>query len=114
MPNKKYGKSSADYYKDNPASLAKKRAYQRKYNKKPSQVRKRIELNAINRKRGTYGNGDGLDASHTSRGIVMKKASVNRGSKSDTPGDRRARGGKVKIGRKTGVMKKYNRKSYDN
>jgi len=26
--------------------------------------------------------------------MVMKKASVNRGSKSDTAGDRRARGGK--------------------
>jgi len=48
----------------------------------------------VNRDRGTYGNGDGKDASHTKNGVVMKKASVNRGSKSDTAGDKRARGGK--------------------
>jgi hypothetical protein len=87
------GKSS-QYYATHPEARAKKQAYQREYNKQESQVKKRVELTKINRDKGTYGNGDGKDASHTKKGIVMKKASTNRGSKSDMPGDRRARGGK--------------------
>lgn len=95
MPNKEKGKSSAQYYKENPESLAKKRAYQREYNKKKSQVKKRVELNKINRQRGTYGNGDGKDASHKPNGkVVMELASKNRASKTNMPGDRRARGNK--------------------
>jgi hypothetical protein len=31
---------------------------------------------------------------HTSKGLVMKSASKNRGSKSDMPGDKKARGKK--------------------
>jgi hypothetical protein len=85
---------SSQYYAANPEARAKKQAYQREYNKKDSQVKKRVELTKVNRERGTYGNGDGKDAAHTKKGIVMKKASTNRGSKSDMPGDRRARGGK--------------------
>lgn len=85
-------KKTAKYYASNPKAKAKKDAYNAKYNKKPSAVKKRVEANKANRKAGTYGNGDGLDASHTNRGIVMKKQSVNRGSKKDQPGDRRARG----------------------
>lgn len=87
------GKSS-QYYATHPEARAKKQAYQREYNKKDSQVKKRVELTKVNRDRGTYGNGDGKDAAHTKNGIIMKKASVNRGSKTDQPGDRRARGGK--------------------
>ena len=87
-------KKSAEYYKKNPESYAKKLAYDKQHNAKPEQRAKRAELVKVNRDRGTYGNGDGLDASHTKRGIVMKKASVNRASKTDTAGDRRARGGK--------------------
>ena len=87
------GKSSK-YYASNPEAKAKKLAYQKEYNKQDSQVKKRVELTKINRDKGTYGNGDGKDASHTKNGIIMKKASANRGSKSDMPGDRRARGGK--------------------
>ncbi len=86
-------KSSAEYYKENPESKAKKYEYQKKYNAKPEQRAKRSELVKINREKGTYGNGDGKDASHTKKGIVMKKASVNRGSKTDMPGDRKTRGG---------------------
>jgi len=41
-----------------------KAEYDKKFNKKPSQRKKRAELNRYNRKNGTYGNGDGLDASH--------------------------------------------------
>jgi hypothetical protein len=87
-------KKTAKYYKDNPEAKAKKDAYQKEYNKKPSEVKKRVELNKVNRDRGTYGNGDGMDMAHTKNGIVKKKASVNRGSKSDSPGDKRARGKK--------------------
>jgi hypothetical protein len=85
---------TAKYYANNPDARKKRLEYQREYNKQDREVKKRVELNKINRQRGTYGNGDNLDASHTKRGIVMKKASVNRGSKTDTPGDRRSRGGK--------------------
>ena len=95
MPNKAKGKSSAQYYKENPASKAKKAAYDKKNDKTPARKARRVELNQINRKKGTYGNGDGLDASHKKGGkIVMEKASKNRGSKSNMPGDKRARGGK--------------------
>jgi hypothetical protein len=85
---------TAKYYANNPDARKKRLDYQREYNKQDREVKKRVELNKVNRQRGTYGNGDNLDASHTKRGIVMKKASINRGSKTDTPGDRRARGGK--------------------
>lgn len=98
MPNKKTtGKGSADYYKESPKSLEKKRAYQREYNKRPDQVKKRSELVKINReaqKKGTAKVGDGLDASHKKGGrTVMEDASKNRSSKTNQPGDRRARGG---------------------
>jgi len=85
---------TAKYYAANPEAKKKHNDYQKEYNKSPDQVKKRVELNAINRKRGTYGNGDGLDASHTKNGIVMKSASSNRGSKCAMPGDKRARGTK--------------------
>jgi len=87
-------KKTAKYYKENPEAKAKKDAYQKEYNKKQSSVKSRVELNKINRERGTYGNGDGMDMAHTKSGVVKKSASANRGSKSDSPGDRRARGGK--------------------
>lgn len=83
---------TAQYYKDNPEARKKRLAYQAEYNKKPRELAKRIELNKENRRRGTYGNGDGKDLSHTKRGYVMKKASENRGDKNDMSGDKRARG----------------------
>ena len=82
------------FYDKNPKSRAKKLAYDKANNAKPANVKKRVELNKINRKAGTYGNGDGKDASHTKKGIVMKPQLVNRGSKSDSAGDKRARGKK--------------------
>lgn len=85
---------TAKYYASNPDARKKRLDYQREYNKQDREVKKRVELNKVNKTRGTYGNGDGLDASHTKRGVVMKKASINRGSKTSMPGDRRARGGK--------------------
>jgi hypothetical protein len=87
-------KKSAKYYASNPESKAKKASYDKKFNAKPEQRAKRAELVKVNRDKGTYGNGDGKDWSHTSKGIVSKKATVNRASKSDSAGDKRARGKK--------------------
>lgn len=88
---------TAQYYRTHPKARAKHNAYQKEYNKKPEQVEKRTELIQHNREHDRkYGKASrqGKDASHTKNGIVYKKSSVNRGSKSDTAGDRRARGGK--------------------
>lgn len=69
----------------------------KKFQSSPSSIKKRVKLNKINRDKGTYGNNDGKDNSHVKNGdgtviIVVKNASDNRGSKSDMPGDKRARG----------------------
>ena len=63
MPGK-----STNYYRRNNDALKVKQAYQAAYNKKSEQVTKRTKLNAENRKRGTYGNGDKLDVSHKQGG----------------------------------------------
>lgn len=88
---------TARYYDANPEAKAKKDAYNKEFNKKPEQRAKRAELSKINREHQKSGKGrvgDGKDVSHTKNGVVLKKASVNRGSKSDSAGDKRARGGK--------------------
>ena len=72
------GKSSA-HYAGNRRSLMVKRAYQRKYNKKKKEVDRRVKLKAENRRRGTYGNGDGKDVSHRKDGSTfLEKAKKNR------------------------------------
>lgn len=88
---------SAKYYQTHPKARAKKKAYDSEFNKKPEQVKHRVELNKANREHDKkYGKASrrGKDLAHTSRGLVYKSVSANRGSKSDTAGDRRARGGK--------------------
>jgi len=86
---------TAKFYRDNPAARKKHRDYQAKYNKKRKSIKQRVEDNKKNRQFGTYGNYDGLDVSHKKGGkIGLEKASKNRGSKSNTAGDRRARGKK--------------------
>lgn len=90
---------SAEYYRTHPKAREKKKEYDSKFEKKPEQVKKRVELKKKNREHDEkYGKAsrNGKDLSHTSRGLVYKKSSVNRGSKSDTAGDKRARGGKKK------------------
>jgi hypothetical protein len=56
--------------------------YDKKYQKTAKRKKYRAELNAYNRKKGTYGNGDGLDASHKG-GLIsgFEPASVNRARK---------------------------------
>ena len=72
-------KSTSDYYKKNPEARRRRLKQQAKYNKRKGQVKKRVELNRENRKRGTYGNGDGKDVSHTKCGTtVLEKAGKNR------------------------------------
>jgi hypothetical protein len=72
-------RSTAEYYRQNPKAKAKKNAYQKKYNRSELQIKKRVELNKINRKKGTYGNGDGKDVSHKKDGsTVMENQSKNR------------------------------------
>ena len=63
---------SAKYYQTNPDAREKKAEYDKKYGKASR---------------------EGKDCSHTKNGICWKPSSENRGSKTDMPGDRRARGG---------------------
>lgn len=86
---------SAKYYKKNPKARKKKAATDKKINSRPAQVKKRVEANRARRKAKAAGkNVTGKDASHTKNGIRFKKTSTNRGSKSDSRGDRNARGKK--------------------
>ena len=65
--------------KMNPNQIAAKKAYDTKFHSTKSRKRYRAQLNKANRKNGTYGNGDGLDMSHTkSGGLVKEKQSLNR------------------------------------
>jgi len=58
------GKTS-QYYKSNPAAKQRRLKQQAKYNKTKKGLKIRTNANKLNRKLGTYGNGDGKDASHT-------------------------------------------------
>jgi len=86
---------SAKHYRKSAKSRKKKAAYDKKLNARPEQVKKRVEANRARRKAKRAGKDvRGKDASHTKNGIRFKDSKKNRGSKSDSPGDRRARGGK--------------------
>lgn len=90
---------SAKYYQTHPEARRKKKEYDTEFNRKPEQRKKRSELVQQNRDHDKkYGkkSREGKDASHTSEGIVYKSSSANRGSKSDTAGDKKARGRKKK------------------
>jgi hypothetical protein len=66
-----------------------KAEYDKRFNKKPYQRKKRAELNRYNRKKGTYGNGDGLDASHKGgkiKGFETEKKTRGRREKSRKKG----------------------------
>ncbi len=58
------------------------KSYQKKYDGSKLQIAKRSALNKENRKRGTYGNGDGKDVSHKKNGkTFLEAASKNRARK---------------------------------
>jgi hypothetical protein len=70
---------SYDKLNMSPESIAKKKAYDKKYSATPERKKYRAELNAANKKKGTYGNGDGKDMSHTKSGkMVSESQSKNR------------------------------------
>tara|TARA_B100000427_G_scaffold184762_1_gene153643 strand:- start:257 stop:505 length:249 start_codon:yes stop_codon:yes gene_type:complete len=65
------------------------KAQQKAYNKTKKGLKLRVNANAINRKKGTYGNGDGLDVSHkkgkqnsrNAKDATLQKPSKNRKSR---------------------------------
>ena len=59
--------STSEYYKGNTAARKRRRAQQRRYNKTNAGLKIRTAANKLNHKLGTYGNGDGKDASHTGK-----------------------------------------------
>jgi len=77
---RKYAKTKHD---DLPKKVKEERDYKAEYKKFQSSTKSkkyRAELNKYNRKKGTYGNGDGKDASHKGGKIVgFEKESTNRG-----------------------------------
>lgn len=92
----KKGKTQT-YYDNNPDARAVKAKKDKEINARPEQRKKRSELSVKRRKLiadGKIKKGDDRDLSHTKNGLVLKHKSVNRGSKSDTNGDKRARGKK--------------------
>ena len=72
---------TSKYYKKNPKAAAKRRKQQKKYNKTKKGLELRVNANKLNRKLGTYGNRDGMDAAHY-KGSKTKgrkqKPSINR------------------------------------
>lgn len=81
--------TSAAFFQNNPESRKKKNAYNKKYHKSKARKKYRAKLNKANRKAGTYGNGDGKDMSHDTKGKLRKeRQSTNRA--------RNGKGGKAK------------------
>ena len=77
---------STKYYRSHAKARAKKNRYQKKFNRSKLQIKNRTSLNAENRRRGTYGNGDNLDVSHKKGGgttleAQSKNRARNRGKK---------------------------------
>lgn len=89
---------SARYYQTHPAARERKKKYDTRFESSPTQKAKRRELahhNAEHDKKYGSASRRGMDASHVNgSGIRYKPSSVNRGSKTDMAGDRRARGGR--------------------
>ena len=81
----KYSSGKKKYArKMTPAQRNAKKAYDASFNKKRSQVKKRVQDNHYNRKAGTYGNGDGKDASHKGGKITgFESAKSNRGRRGE-------------------------------
>ena len=78
-----FKKDGKDYVKQESVEETKKRDYKAEYKKFQSSTKAkkyRAELNKYNRQKGTYGNGDGKDASHKGGKIVgFESQSKNRG-----------------------------------
>lgn len=88
---------SAKYYQEHPLARKRKAMYDTNFESSPAQKAKRRELaryNAAHDKKYGAASRKGMYASHTKSVIRYKPSSVNRGSKTDMAGDRRARGGR--------------------
>jgi hypothetical protein len=79
----KKGKSkSAKYYQENPEAKKKKDSYNTEYHSTEGRKKYRTLLQAINREKGTHGNGDGMDEAHVSKNKTVKQSqSKNRADK---------------------------------
>ena len=55
---------TAEFYRKNPEARKKRLSQQKAYNKTKKGLKIRTNANKLNRKLGTYGNGDGKDAAH--------------------------------------------------
>ena len=86
--------NSTEYYRTHPKARKKKAATDKKINARPEQKAKRRELGRKNyetdKKKGKSFR-KGKDLSHTKNGLRYKSIKANRGSRSDTKGDRNAR-----------------------
>ena len=75
---------TSEYYKKNPEARKRRLKQQAKYNKTKKGLALRVNANKLNRKLGTYGNRDGMDAAHykgsKTRGR-LQKPSKNRRSR---------------------------------
>lgn len=70
--------TTAKFYSKNPASREKKQKYDAEFQKKPAQVKKRVEANRANREANSP-KGDKRDYDHAVKKFVPE--SVNRGRK---------------------------------
>jgi hypothetical protein len=69
------GKSkSAKYLRKNKKARDAKKKYDTEYHKSKKRKKYRAALNKVNRKKGTYGNGDGKDESHDSKGKTKRES----------------------------------------
>lgn len=73
---------SAKYYQENEDARKKKDAYNKEYHSTTERKKYRAALQALNRKKGTHGNGDGMDEAHVSKNKTKKQSqSKNRADK---------------------------------
>ena len=72
---------TSKFYDKNPVAKQKRLKQQSAYQKTDKGKALKINANKANRKLGTYGNGDNLDASHTKKGIRLASKKANRARK---------------------------------
>jgi hypothetical protein len=71
---KKGNSDTAKYYQSNPDARENKKEYDTEYHSTPARKKYRALLQAINRKKGTHGNGDGMDEAHVSKTKTKKQS----------------------------------------
>lgn len=87
---------STNYYRTHPEARKKKAKKDKEIGSRPSQMAKkrlRAKKNYWHDKKYGKASRRGKDLAHTKNGLRYKSVKANRGAKSDTKGDRNARGG---------------------